>query len=179
MDHEKIIKAFDVLFFEESPRGSESISVELDPVDKSLRSKENRISITLSIASSLIKGAGMGIIAEEDIPEGYLHEYQGEWIRKKNDTCAVSSYRWTVFKYDKETGDPISDCDVIGIVDGFNKELSNWTRYVNCSKSEEDANLYQKQEYDKVYYVTRRPIKRGEELYVWYGISYAKTLGLL
>lgn len=165
-----------MLFDDLSPRKSQEIEVTLKPVDPSVK---DPITVKLEITRSKIPGAGNGIIANSKIKKGYMYEYEGEWIPKElDDLCTVSEYRWTVFKYDPQTGEPLNDTDVIGIVDGYDLDKSNWTRYVNCSLSPEEANMNQLQLFNKVYYATNRDIEIGEELLVWYGIAFAKILGI-
>lgn len=164
-----------MLFDDSSPRKPEIIEVTLQPVDPS---EKDPITVKVEITTSKIPGAGNGIIAASKIKKGYMHQYEGEWIPiELDDQCTVSEYRWTVYEYD-ENGKPINDTDVIGIVDGYDLNCSNWTRYVNCSLTKDSANLIQLQFYNKVYYATKRDIEVGEELLVWYGETFAKILGL-
>jgi len=64
------------------------------------------------------------------------------------------------------------------LVDGKDPAHANWLRYVNCARYLEEQNLMAYQYQDSIYYRTVRHIYHGEELLVWYGDDYAKTLGL-
>lgn len=55
---------------------------------------------------------------------------------------------------------------------------SNWMRFVNCARNEDEQNLTAFQFVGEIYYKTLRPVTRGEELLVWYGEEYAKDLGI-
>ena len=63
-------------------------------------------------------------------------------------------------------------------LDGRDESLSNWMRFVNCSRSEDEQNLVAYQFRGNIYYRTYKPISPGKELLVWYGESYAKDLGI-
>lgn len=63
-------------------------------------------------------------------------------------------------------------------VDGHNESQSNWMRFVNCSRCEDEQNLVAYQFRGEMYYRTYKSIKPGQELLVWYGESYAKDLGI-
>ncbi|RXG69271.1 PR domain-containing protein 11 [Armadillidium vulgare] len=49
-------------------------------------------------------------------------------------------------------------------------------RYVNCSRSDREANLSAFQFKGEMYYKTITEIKRDEELLIWYGDKYGKKL---
>ena len=55
---------------------------------------------------------------------------------------------------------------------------SNWMRFVNCARCEDEQNLTAFQFMGEIYYKTLRPVSRGDELLVWYGEEYAKDLGI-
>ena len=63
-------------------------------------------------------------------------------------------------------------------LDGQDESRSNWMRFVNCSRCEDEQNLVAFQFREKIYYRTYKPIHPGKELLVWYGESYAKDLGI-
>ena len=63
-------------------------------------------------------------------------------------------------------------------VDGHEESQSNWMRFVNCSRCEDEQNIVAFQFRGEIYYRTYKSINPGEELLVWYGESYARDLGI-
>ena len=64
-------------------------------------------------------------------------------------------------------------------VDAFDTKTSNWTRFVNCGLKNKYNNIESVQNYDKMYYVATKNIKKGDELFIDYGEGYRKdNLGL-
>ena len=63
-------------------------------------------------------------------------------------------------------------------IDGRDENHSNWMRYVNCSRCEDEQNLVAYQFRGEIYYRTYKSVFPGKELLVWYGKSYAKDLGI-
>lgn len=63
-------------------------------------------------------------------------------------------------------------------VDGHDESSSNWMRFVNCPRSEDEQNLVAFQYRGKIYYRTYKAISPGKELLVWYGEGYARELGI-
>lgn len=59
---------------------------------------------------------------------------------------------------------------------GGDETVSNWLRWVNNPNTFEQLNVVAVQCRYKMYYITVKDIAPGEELYVFYGISYAKKL---
>ena len=55
---------------------------------------------------------------------------------------------------------------------------SNWLRYINCARNEEEQNLVAFQYHGEIYYRSFKKIHPGNELFVWYGDQYAKDLGI-
>ncbi len=63
-------------------------------------------------------------------------------------------------------------------VDGRETETSNWLRYVNCSRKQTEENVYLLQCFDKPFYITWKDVYPGQELLLYYGDEYAKTLNI-
>ena len=63
-------------------------------------------------------------------------------------------------------------------LDGGDEAHSNWMRFVNCSRCEDEQNLVAYQYRGEIYYRTYKSVNPGKELLVWYGESYAKDLGI-
>lgn len=137
----------------------------------------------LKIAPSTIKKAGMGVYAAEEIPIDAIGQYKGI-PRASEETNGY--YSWMVKAYNVE-GYPIEGCgcdhadkcdeenrvdNYLFAIDATDQKRSNWTRYVNCGMKNKQNNMEQDQIYDKVYYLTTRKIKKGEELFIDYGEEY-------
>ena len=73
---------------------------------------------------------------------------------------------WRV--YDKHTN------KIKFYVDGKNVKKANWMRYVLPALNESDQNLVAYQDGDEIFFLTIKPIKKDEELLVWYCKEYAK-----
>ena len=63
-------------------------------------------------------------------------------------------------------------------VNGADVRHSNWMRYVNCSRVEEEQNLVAYQYRGEIFYRAYKDIQPGSELLVWYGPEYATHLGI-
>ena len=63
-------------------------------------------------------------------------------------------------------------------VDGQREDKSNWMRFINCARYEEEQNLVAFQYHKNIYYRTIQHIYPGNELLVWYGDDYAMDLGI-
>lgn len=165
------------------PRPTEIVKVCLKASNKSDRAEEGGatpdIEVEITIGPSLIPHAGTGVIANQLIPKNYCVEYIGRWVAIESEpSCDVSGYRWTVFRWDENTGQPLPSRQTAGFVDGVRENESNWPRFVNCSSSEGSANIVQWQEFKRVFYGISRDIQAGEELMVWYGPAFARMLGI-
>ncbi len=64
-------------------------------------------------------------------------------------------------------------------IDGSDPSVSNWMRFVNCARHEEEQNLLAYQYHGNIYYRTFKTIPPHTELLVWYGDRYAKELGII
>ena len=63
-------------------------------------------------------------------------------------------------------------------MDGSDPAISNWMKFVNCARNDDEQNLLAFQYHGHIYYRTYKNIYPGMELLVWYGVEYAKDLGL-
>ncbi|KAJ8371979.1 hypothetical protein AAFF_G00298010 [Aldrovandia affinis] len=66
----------------------------------------------------------------------------------------------------------------VDYIDARRETHSNWMRYVNCARNEEEQNLVAFQYRGSILYRCFKPILPGRELLVWYGEEYAKDLGI-
>ena len=72
----------------------------------------------------------------------------------------------------------MSDGKLSHFIDGEDESNSNWLRYVNCPRCENEQNLVAFQYRGEIYYHTYKDITPGTELLVWYGDKFAKELGI-
>ncbi|XP_063239015.1 histone-lysine N-methyltransferase PRDM9-like [Bacillus rossius redtenbacheri] len=63
-------------------------------------------------------------------------------------------------------------------VDAWDHRVSNWMRYVNCARYEEEQNLIAFQYKKQIYYRTFKDVPTHTELLVWYGDEYGQELGI-
>ena len=63
-------------------------------------------------------------------------------------------------------------------IDGQSDKQSNWLRFINCARNENEQNLVAFQYHGNIYYRSFKHIYPGNELYVWYGEEYARELGI-
>ena len=63
-------------------------------------------------------------------------------------------------------------------LDGKDPHSSNWLRFINCARNEDEQNMVGFQYRGQIYYRTFKNIHPGQELLVWYGEEYARELGI-
>ena len=63
-------------------------------------------------------------------------------------------------------------------MDGSDPSCSNWLRFINCARNEEEQNMVAYQYHGEIYYRTFKAVYPGNELIVWYGEQYAEELGI-
>ncbi|XP_077972579.1 uncharacterized protein LOC120340098 [Styela clava] len=127
----------------------------------------------LSIDPSQIRNGGLGVWCEIDIPQNTVFgPYEGDIVKKYDVKNLVKvsegGYSWQIYKKDK----------LSHYIDGSNIKTSNWLRYVNCARNEEEQNLIAFQYKGQIYYRTFKHVKRNVELFVWYGSHYASQMGI-
>ncbi|XP_046408144.1 histone-lysine N-methyltransferase PRDM9-like isoform X1 [Ischnura elegans] len=120
---------------------------------------------SLHIAASQITVAGLGVWSKEKLPQGLRFGPYGGI--KVSQPCR-RGYCWEIKREKK----------VIHYIDAYNPSRSNWMRYVNCARNEEEQNLVAFQYKGEIYYRTTQEIMPGVELLVWYGDDYGKELGI-
>ncbi|XP_074162925.1 histone-lysine N-methyltransferase PRDM9-like isoform X2 [Sminthopsis crassicaudata] len=122
----------------------------------------------LRIGLSGIPNAGLGVWNEgSNLPLG-LHFGPYEGKATEDDEAANSGYSWMITK----------GRNSYEYVDGKEESCSNWMRYVNCAREEEEQNLVAFQYQRQIFYRTCRVIRPGCELLVWYGDEYGRELGI-
>ncbi|KAJ7304003.1 hypothetical protein JRQ81_011521 [Phrynocephalus forsythii] len=122
----------------------------------------------LRIGPSSIPRAGLGVWNEGKILSPGIHfgPYEGEITEEEE--AANSGYSWLITKG--------QNCYVY--IDGKDETNSNWMRYINCARNEEEQNLVAFQYHGKIYYRACKAILLHSELLVWYGEEYGKELGI-
>ncbi|CAH8640316.1 unnamed protein product [Dicrocoelium dendriticum] len=130
------------------------------------------------VAPSAIPGAGFGVWCNRDIKCGTTFgPYDGEFVALdeiKEDEFARRSrggYAWLVRS------------NIFGVkshlIDARNPLRSNWLRFVNCARCDEEQNIVTIQYRGKIYYRACQDIPRGRELLTYYGAEFAAELELL
>ncbi|XP_071964787.1 uncharacterized protein [Antedon mediterranea] len=118
----------------------------------------------LQIAPSKMKKAGLGVWTKTKFPKGVqFGPYGGEIVYGDE---GYSGYAWQIHKDGKRSH----------FVDGQKENKSNWMRYVNCARNENEQNLVSFQYQSQIYYRTFKPILAHCELLVFYGQEYAQEL---
>lgn len=123
----------------------------------------------IRIAPSTIPGGGEGAFAVDHIPKGAIGTYRG--VKKNNDNADML-YSWEIYNYDKN-GKPISE-QPMHHLDASNPRYANWARWVNCGMKNRDNNMEVEQKFDKIYYIAKKDIAPGKELFIDYGEGYRR-----
>ncbi|KAL1004894.1 hypothetical protein UPYG_G00051910 [Umbra pygmaea] len=123
----------------------------------------------LEVRTSGIPAAGLGVFNQGNTVAAGTHygPYEGERIEK--DQAMESGYSWVIYRN--------TLCEEY--IDAEKETHSNWMRYVNCARNEEEQNLVAFQYRGGILYRSCKPIHAGEELLVWYGDEYARDLGIV
>ncbi|KAJ8358173.1 hypothetical protein AAFF_G00028100 [Aldrovandia affinis] len=104
---------------------------------------------------------------DQRLPVGvHFGPYEGELTDK--DEAIDSGYSWMIYRSKR----------CVDYIDARRETHSNWMRYVNCARNEEEQNLVAFQYRGSILYCCFKPILPGHELLVWYGEEYAKHLGI-
>jgi len=149
---------------------------------------EMQIPNGFELKESKIANAGLGIFATKDIEADIcIGLYKGVWLTV-NDFDNMSDqekevgliYGWEIRDYygnkNREKGTRLKDNNIIGYIDGSCIDKSNFLRYINHPQIISDENIKASQFRDKIYYITKKSIKKGDELYVNYGDVYGDFL---
>uniref|UniRef100_A0A8C7HVV2 Histone-lysine N-methyltransferase PRDM9-like n=1 Tax=Oncorhynchus kisutch TaxID=8019 RepID=A0A8C7HVV2_ONCKI len=123
----------------------------------------------LEVRTSAIPGAGLGVFNHRhSVTQGtHYGPYEGELT--DTELAMESGYSWVIYK-SKQSDE---------YIDAKRETHSNWMRYVNCARNEEEQNLVAFQYRGGILYRCCKPIAVGEELLVWYGEEYARDLGIV
>ncbi|MFT7796972.1 histone-lysine N-methyltransferase PRDM9-like [Arapaima gigas] len=122
----------------------------------------------MMVSRSSIPEAGLGVFNQgETVPVGtHFGPYEGEVTNREE--AMESSYSWVICRKKHQ----------FEFIDAKRDTHSNWLRYVNCARSEEEQNLVAFQHRGRIFYRCLRPILPGQELLLWHEDDYAKELGI-
>ncbi|CAG5119181.1 unnamed protein product, partial [Candidula unifasciata] len=135
---------------------------------ESIEYSKRTLPVGLVIKRSKIPHAGLGVFALKDFPaRTRFGPYKGK--KEVDETIAhESGYSWQIMK----------DGQTSHFVDGKDPSRSNWMRYVNCARHEDEQCVTAYQYQGDIYYRSHKPICAGTEILVYYGDSYARDLGI-
>ncbi|XP_059143954.1 histone-lysine N-methyltransferase PRDM9-like [Physella acuta] len=122
----------------------------------------------LVIKTSNIPDAGLGVFALTSFPARTRFGPYGGKKEKNEQMAHDSGYCWQIFK----DGRPSH------FVDASDSSDSNWMRFVNCARCEDEQCVTAYQHKGEIYYRAHRDISAGTEILVYYGDSYARDLGI-
>ena len=91
------------------------------------------------------------------------------YLKNKVPPSVDRKYFWRV--YDKHVN------EVKFFVDGKDVKKANWMRYVLPAYKNSAQNLVAYQDGEDLYFLTIKPIRKDEELTVWYCKEFARRLG--
>ncbi|XP_071757977.2 histone-lysine N-methyltransferase PRDM9 isoform X1 [Centroberyx gerrardi] len=111
----------------------------------------------LMIGRSSIPNAGLGVINQGPTVSPGMHfgPYEGEVTTRES--AMASDFSWEIYK----------GKDEYEYIDAARESHSNWMRYVNCARNEDEKNLLAVQYKDSVLFHCCRTIHPGDELMVW------------
>ncbi|XP_057290542.1 PR domain zinc finger protein 5-like isoform X2 [Hydractinia symbiolongicarpus] len=125
---------------------------------------------SMSIQTSSIPHAGLGVFALTTFEVGSLFgPMDGEKLSARDHAQRGNNpYVWEVYEENRKSISHFLDC--------MDEGKSNWMRFINCARFEEEQNLIAEQ-YDKLlFYKTYKKVLPGQELLVWYGNAYGREL---
>jgi len=127
--------------------------------------------LILNATNAVPDSSVIGVWAKENIPAGTrFGPMLGDiYLKNKVPPSIDRKYFWRV--YDKTTN------DVSFFVDGKDVRIANWMRYVLPAYNNAAQNLVAYQDGEEIFFLTINPIKKEEELTVWYCKEFARRLG--
>lgn len=117
----------------------------------------------------IVKGDNNGCFATEPIDRGYYTKYYGEYVDEYPEN---PKYTWEIYDYDENTLEPKYEY-VMMYLDAMN--VDSWSKYIRHSNTEAESNITYQQYADKMYYITTKNIKSGDELLIWCSEEYRDT----
>ncbi|KAL7062016.1 hypothetical protein AAHC03_02052 [Spirometra sp. Aus1] len=158
-------------------------------LDRTVHAKKTAPEEYVFVGRSSIRSAGLGVWAEKEIPLGtifgpyggevvYLDALSPEDLEKRS----RRGYAWLVRE------------NLLGtkshLVDATNPVSSNWLRFVNCARNDEEQTLVTIQYRGKIYYrackvkvslislISLQTVPPNVELLTFYGEKFARELGI-
>ncbi|XP_069999090.1 histone-lysine N-methyltransferase PRDM9-like isoform X2 [Penaeus vannamei] len=123
----------------------------------------------LTVYDSKVKGAAKGVWTNAHLPAHLVFgPYEGRVLSGHPEAGKESGYGRKI-----RGAGTRNTC-----IDAVDSAVSNWMRYVNCSRTDAETNLSVFQYKGQIYYKTDSAISRGSELMCWYGDDFGKDLGL-
>ncbi|XP_028394808.1 histone-lysine N-methyltransferase PRDM9-like [Dendronephthya gigantea] len=124
----------------------------------------------LYVKDSKIPEAGMGVFSKEKLEiNTRFGPYRGVKVLKEDlEEGKDTSYMWEI----------VHEGKIQFYIDGKDLNHSNWMRYINCARCEDEQNIIAYQYHGDIYYRVYKEIHVDDELLVWYGDEYAEQLGI-
>ena len=124
----------------------------------------------LSVRTSTIPGAGMGVISERNWPRSHIFgEYAGETITQLELDRRYPDGRCTYVVQLQETVD-----GEVRYVDALDLQYGNWARFMNAPGPNEEPNIRMEEYEGRIIPVATRDIVVGEELLWDYGPGFVQ-----
>ncbi|KAL7062022.1 hypothetical protein AAHC03_02057 [Spirometra sp. Aus1] len=146
--------------------------------DKVAHAKKTAPSEYVSVRPSSIQSAGLGVWSEREIPLGTVcGPYSGEVVYLHSltpdelDARFQRGYAWLIRENRIGTKGHI--------VDAVDPVTSNWLRFVNCARNDEEQNFVTIQYRGKIYYRACKTIPPNVELLTVYGEKFSRKIGTL
>jgi len=147
----------------------------LDHLSLGLTPAEASLPCMLYLAQSPIippENPGKGVFTKISLPKGLLFgPYKGSRIKilKKEEHLYGLIYAWKCRR----------DEDHVYYIDGLDENISNWLRFVNSARFEEEQNMIAiKDDESDIYYYLYKDVAPNTELLVYYGESFSNSLGI-
>ena len=129
----------------------------------------------LELKPSLIQNAGLGVFAKADLPDGVIvAEYRGSIFLSEFESkiAPLNNKCLTINKDSFIAGNNCVASHINDIIDlEESKKIKDFIKY-----SDKDYNCKFQRSHHKMFVLSIKPIKEGEELYIEYGKNYWKYL---
>lgn len=154
----------------------ENVENNNNDIPKNRTVSERTLPCYLELKISKIPNAGRGIFTRILLRKGTIFGPYGGVIKsaygEEGDDARQGGYAWRVNRYTE------NDEEDDFYIDGISETNSNWLRFVNAARYEEEQNMYVLIFNETVYYMIYKDVPANEELLTWYGRNYARWLGI-